>query len=333
MGTPIPGAPLDHGGETHATHGIMATLTSATSAIAGKLTSEWRKARTAKTSGGVRRPPCSEDETESGQALTAQDHAYGSDQGQVGTAAAAHEESSDTVEMACVGTTGSVSVRPGDTVSHIKSWRRAIVKSVAFGAGGHGLVTVRFGHGDCLTAEAALFMADRAPDHDKEPADKHRERDSAFAAPAGVRVAGSAHENFDEQGALEAGWPGRREVEAVATAMLAAGRADGGGTMPRRQGARPSGHSSPTARAKRRVPRCINPTCGYQANTNVDETCKYYGYCCGSCRLRHTGEKYCAKDHGPACDHVRFGGSDHGAVSEAASNDDDDNPWVGLEDV
>ena len=210
-------------------------------------------------------------------------------------------------------------------MSHTKSWRWAIVESVAVGAGGQGLVTVRFGRGDCLTGEAALFMADRAPEDGEGPADRPRGEDTARAAPEG--------ENAGEEDAFEAGRPSRREVQAVATAMLAAGRADGGGTMPRRQGARPSGHSSPTASVQRRVPRCINPTCGYQANTNVDETCKYYGYCCGSCRLRHTGERYCAKAHGPACDHVRFGGSDHGAVSEAVSTDDDDNPWRGLDGV
>ena len=112
-----------------------------------------------------------------------------------------------------------------------------------------------------------------------------------------VRIDGTDREGVSEDALTdEREKPCAKEHDpACATAMLAAGRADGGGTMPRRQEARPSGHSSPTARVQRRVPRCINPTCGYQANTNVDKTCKYYGYCCGSCRLRHTGERYCAK--------------------------------------
>ena len=213
MGTPISGASLDQGGETQAAHGCMATLSSATSVIAGIFTREGRKARTATVIGGMRRPPRSDDETVSGQALTAQNPTHGSDPGQVSPAETAHEVSPDTVEMACLRTAGWVRVGPGDTVSHTKSWRWAIVESVAVGAGGQGLVTVRFGRGDCLTGEAALFMADRASEYDKEPADKHREGDTARAAPAGVRVAGSEQENTDEREALEAGRPGRREVE------------------------------------------------------------------------------------------------------------------------
>ena len=64
----------------------------------------------------------------------------------------------------------------------------------------------------------------------------------------------------------------------------------------------------------------------------MDATCKYYGYCCGSCRLQHTGEKYGAKDHGPACQHILYVGAERAAAEgEADSDDDGDNPWIGLE--
>ena len=79
--------------------------------------------------------------------------------------------------------------------------------------------------------------------------------------------------------------------------------------------------------------RCLRPTCRYQAHTEANATCKYYGYCCGSCRLKHTGEKPAAMDHDPSCEHILFGGADRAAAEEgAASEDDDDNPWVGLDD-
>ena len=127
--------------------------------------------------------------------------------------------------------------------------------------------------------------------------------------------------------ALAADWPGRREAVATASAILAAGRTERGesttaagedtrelrerlqGATPTGHEARPSGHTSPTPPPVRQVMRCINPTCSYQAHTGADATCKYYRYCCGSCRLQHTGEKYGAKDHGPACQHILYVGA------------------------
>jgi len=224
----------------------------------------WRKAQAERPS-EVHESPCGSTAHDghdgSTEVLTEHEH-DGGNQGQAWPAAT-HVELPDTVEMASRGTAGWVSVRPGDAVSHIKSWRRAIVEGVAFGAGGHGLVTVRFGNGQVLTAESTLFMAEPAPD-DGEGSNDHCGR------------------------------------EAV-------------GTRPRRK----------------RVPKCLHPTCGYQANTKISSTCKFYGYCCGSCKLRHTGERACAKEHGPACEHVKF---DEGALAEndGASAENDDNPWEGL---
>ena len=142
--------------------------------------------------------------------------------------------------------------------------------------------------------------------------------------------------------ALAADWPGRREAVATAAAMLAAGRAKRGGesTTATREGtrdiraclqagieARPSGHSSPTPPPARQGVRC------YQAHTEANATCKYHGYCCGSCRLKHTGEKPAAKDHGPSCQHILYVEAERlAAEGGAASDDEDDNPWIGLED-
>ena len=69
-----------------------------------------------------------------------------------------------------------------------------------------------------------------------------------------------------------------------------------------------------------RIPRCISPTCSFQAHP---DSSRFFGYCCGCCRLRHTGEKQCNQKHGPLCLGIPFEG--------ASSADEEDSPWVGLD--
>ena len=137
-------------------------------------------------------------------------------------------------------------------MTHIKSWRWAVVESVARGAGGHDEVSVRFRRGDRRTEAAHRFMAG--------------------SAPADPEAWEEGETNRDDEASEES-----------------------------------------------RVPRCINPTCSFQAHP---ESSRYYGYCCGCCRLRHTGERPCNKEHGPMCLGIPFEG--------ASSVDGEDSPWVGL---
>ena len=176
------------------------------SAIADMLACGRRRERTAAPSGPAREPRSNEEQEVSGRASTLQEQTRLSDAGQVETAATAHEESSDTVELASAGTAELVAVGRGNAVSHIKTWRRAVIASVAHDASGQPQLTVRFGHGDCLTAEASHFEVEdqyllersglgggdashRAPCLETERADKHREGEPAMADLAGVRAA------------------------------------------------------------------------------------------------------------------------------------------------
>ena len=164
----------------------------------------------------------------SGQAPTQNGKARLRDGGRVEAAAPAHVASLDTVELASAGTAGVVSVGPGNAVSHIKTWRRAVIESVAHDASGQAQLTVRFGHGDCLTAEASHFEVEdqyllersglgggdanhRAPYLETERADKHREGEPAMADLAGVRAASPKRGERVEQ---ESGERAQHEVEA-----------------------------------------------------------------------------------------------------------------------
>ena len=69
----------------------------------------------------------------------------------------------DAVAMGCLGMTRWTTVRPGDTVTHIKTWRWAFVESVARGAGGRDEVSVQFSRGDRCTEAAHRFMAGSVP--------------------------------------------------------------------------------------------------------------------------------------------------------------------------